>query len=604
MRTAKSPGESGRKRAQHGRHWSGRGIQSWQPRLWIASSLAGLISAVCVAGATYFVLDALAAQDAANRIQAAIEPAKAAAKDRDSTEITRVLIEVSDAAADFDQHTHGPLWDLAAKVPWVKDQVVPLMAAGEAMGELNTAVIAPLSEQDLALIESLPIKEGRIDPYLAEPFVPILRDAETVIQEQDTILQQVDLTGTVDKVSTGFVKLRDNLTDMLPGVQKANELVPMVPQLLGAGTERTYLVMVQNNAEIRATGGIGGAFIELHITDGLIEKGDYVSQADLTKGEVGTVSAEELALFGPTLVTTGQDLNYTPEFPRVAELVTAFWLRDVGRTPSAIVAIDPVALQYLLDNIEPVTANGLTMDGDNVADVLLRDSYLTFPEPAAQDVFFGTAASVIFSEILGGNVDLKGVLQAIDERRIVAWSPDDAEKDFFSLVEMDGTFLEHDNTVGIFMNDRTGAKLGYYVDAKATLVAQCAAGATTSLTATYDVALNFEGDMNAVADYVAGGFYYSDAPRGSYASYVLMYAPAGTQITGMTINGEVAEFTVLTHEGRNVVKTRIEIAPLQSVSLSYTMEGDFPEDLKPIVSPLSSPDVYTTWVDAKQLACG
>ena len=195
-----------RSRARHGRHWSGKGLLGHRIRRVVMLVLIGVVTAGAVGTLTAFGLQVLAAKDAADHIQATIQPAKDAAKARDAAKITDVLIQLSDASAAFDHYTHGPLWNLAAKVPWVKAQVVPLMAAGEAMGELNTKVVAPLSKQNLSLIEKFPIKDGRIDPYVAQPFVPILADAQTVITEQDAKLGAVDLTGTNPKISSGFIK--------------------------------------------------------------------------------------------------------------------------------------------------------------------------------------------------------------------------------------------------------------------------------------------------------------------------------------------------------------------------------------------------------------
>ena len=38
-----------------------------------------------------------------------------------------------------------------------------------------------------------------------------------------------------------------------------NEIAPVLPQMLGDGGSRTYLLMAQQNAELRATGGLPGS---------------------------------------------------------------------------------------------------------------------------------------------------------------------------------------------------------------------------------------------------------------------------------------------------------------------------------------------------------
>jgi hypothetical protein len=85
---------------------------------------------------------------------------------------------------------------------------------------------------------------------------------------------------------------------------------------------------------------------------------------------------------------------------------------------------------------------------------------------------------------------------------------------------------------------------------------------------------------------------------------VFLYAPAGAQVTDFKVNGDSTAFEVLPYEGRSVLKYRIQISPGESVALSYTLAGNISADVTPVVTPLSTPDVYTKWVDSSGLKCG
>ena len=65
---------------------------------------------------------------------------------------------------------------------------------------------------------------------------------------------------------------------------KASYAVRLLPTMLGAEEKRTYLVLFQNNAEVRATGGIPGAFAVMTAHRGRISLGAQGSSTDIGQG--------------------------------------------------------------------------------------------------------------------------------------------------------------------------------------------------------------------------------------------------------------------------------------------------------------------------------
>ncbi len=107
----------------------------------------------------------------------------------------------------------------------------------------------------------------------------------------------------------------------------------VLPGFLGGDGPRNYLLVFQNNAEIRATGGIPGSWAELHADDGKLE---IVRQG--TGGEFGRrdtpvlpLSDGELAVYSDLLGVYFQDATFTPDFPRAAQLMSARWQEKYER---------------------------------------------------------------------------------------------------------------------------------------------------------------------------------------------------------------------------------------------------------------------------------
>src|SRR4029078_8331162 len=106
---------------------------------------------------------------------------------------------------------------------------------------------------------------------------------------------------------------RGNAVDADPSSPHAVLATKLPPPMRGADGKRTYLVMFQNNAEIRATGGLPGAFATLTADHGRLS---LHSQGDATvlredRKPVLPLRADELALFSSRLAVYAGDSTFT-----------------------------------------------------------------------------------------------------------------------------------------------------------------------------------------------------------------------------------------------------------------------------------------------------
>ena len=93
--------------------------------------------------------------------------------------------------------------------------------------------------------------------------------------------------------------------------------------MLGDG-DRDYLLVFQNNAEIRATGGLPGAVRVVEADDGKVDarpvRTRRITSAQRTPPTLPMTEAERASTTG---ISAGYFLNagMTPDFPRAAELI-------------------------------------------------------------------------------------------------------------------------------------------------------------------------------------------------------------------------------------------------------------------------------------------
>ena len=221
---------------------------------------------------------------------------------------------------------------------------------------------------------------------------------------------------------------------------------------------------MQNNAEIRATGGLPGAVSLLEADQGKVRLTRQMAGSAFPelKKPILPLTKEELSLYDRQLGTYFVDANFTPDFPRAAELWRARWERDLGDRIDGVLSLDPVTLSYLLEATGPIEApGGVTLTAENAVDELLNKVYSRFPDPKAQDAWFGLVAKRIFEEVSTGVDDPQRLVQALArgaaEHRVAVHSFDDAEQGRLAGTAVAGELV----TKGSSKTNRRGAAQGH-----------------------------------------------------------------------------------------------------------------------------------------------
>ena len=133
----------------------------------------------------------------------------------------------------------------------------------------------------------------------------------------------------------------------------------MLPPLLGADGPRSYMVTFQNEAELRGTGGLPGAFAILHADNGKLSFERFESDSELCCVQSGLDLGHEFDVLwsgGPPALYANS--NESPHFPYAARIWTAMWQRKTGQHLDGAITLDPTTLGYLLAVTGPATLAG------------------------------------------------------------------------------------------------------------------------------------------------------------------------------------------------------------------------------------------------------
>ncbi|QZY28776.1 DUF4012 domain-containing protein [Nocardioides coralli] len=516
--------------------------------------------------------DLLDARSAAERLRQTADEGQQA--QRDAADDLRA------AAADAAEHTDGLWWSVMTRVPVVGDDAAAVRALSGSLDTLTGRGLDPLA----TVLDLLPrlSHDGRVAIGVARQLqAPVAQAHGAVALARDEVagIEASDLSGAVREQFEEYVEM---VTDADAALASGLTATRALPTMLGGDEPRRYLLIFQNNAEIRATGGLPGSWATVEADRGrlrMARQGAGGGFAVLPE-PVGLSKAER-GIYGDVHGTYFVNANFTPDFPRAAELWRERFALDYPEEPlDGVVALDPVALSYLLGGAGPVETRGTTLTPDNIVDELLHRPYLELT-PGEQDRLFADTARAVFDAVTGdpeSPVDLvQGLSRASAEGRLLVAPFENAEAELLAGSDVLGALPGDDGEtphVHVALNDATGSKMSYFLRYYGDVSAGGCQDGRQSLQGSVTLRQSISPrDARVLPDYVTGGGRYGTTP-GSQLVLMRIYAPHGGSIGEIRLNGErVDKFTKIVElDGRPVATVVAALSSTDDVVVRWDME--------------------------------
>lgn len=523
----------------------------------------------------------------------------------------RSLSEHTQAAHEL---TSDPIWAIVAQTPWIGPQLQAVSTVIASADELLRQGVLPLAESTQAgALDALKPINGRIDTSSLTSIKAPAEQAAVRADDALSAVRHVNRTPLVGKLGDAVDQSEELFSRAAGALDALSTATQVLPGMLGESGQRSYLVLVQNNAELRSLGGIAGTALLLRTDAGAIslvgtESGTALSAG--IRGPVTTLPDDVQAIYGTRPARYFQNLTQVPDFTFDGPLARDMYRQLTGNEVDGVIAIDPVLLSYLLKATGPVVLpDGSTINADNAAPLFLSEVYKRYPDPTTQDAFFAASSASIFSAFVEGRGSSTGLLTALargaNERRVLLWSAHEAEQALLDSSSMAGKLpVTDDDTArfGVYFNDAAGSKMSYYLKPKASLnwsgCGVAGLSVTRQLTLTLDLTSSAPADAaTSLPLYVTANGYFGVAP-GITAVTGSIYLPHGyTLVSTQLSNGST--YTSGTHQGREVLTYGVNLQPGQTESVSVVVETtSAAPDAEAVVTPTAdqsiSPVVSTT----------
>jgi hypothetical protein len=503
------------------------------------------------------------------------------------------LRSAADHAGRAHRYTSGPVWYLAARIPVLGDPLRSVCGAAWAADRVTSEVLPPLAGVATDLGGRARRGDPRIDLTVLREAGGELERAARAAAETRAATARLPHHTWLPPVDRARMGLSGQLDRLAPTAADAATAARVFPAMLGERARRRYLVIFQNSAEARGTGGLPGAFAVLSAHAGRLAFEDFGNDTEMKHARAQVdLGAEYTAAYGQNDPTgTWVNGNLSPHFPYAARIWSDAWRRHSRRPVDGVIALDPGAMAGLLGAAGPARLPGGTMvSAANVVDLTERSSYAAYRDTKRRKDFFVSVAEAGAGRLISASADVRRLprlLLALHRQlgagRIVAWSAHASEQRELERRHFAGALPDGPAPfAGLVVNNAAGSKLDYYLDRRLEWApGACGPGGRK---VTVSVTLTNRAPASGLPPYVTQR---GDDPP--YATHpgdnrltVSYFATSGADLASAELDGRTQLVAAATERGHPVFTLDVELPARSTRRITFRLV-ERPDTRTPVV---------------------
>ncbi|WP_191971771.1 DUF4012 domain-containing protein [Streptomyces luteolifulvus] len=541
-------------------------------------------AALCLAGVAWIGVTGLLARSELLNVQRELSTLKQSvtspAGNTPGASPEETMRKAAAHAARAHQLTTGPAWFMASQVPYLGRPVSTVRGISEAADRLTGDVLPPMVE-----LVARPIDDAGhqgLGALLSElrGKAPAFDRAARAAADTRRLADGLPRSPWVPGVDRARTRLVTQLRRTAPAMADMAVAGRVLPSMLGADGLRRYIVVFQNTAEARGTGGLPGAFAVLTADQGKLSFETFGTDTMLAHVRPTVdLGAEYRAQYGRMDPTgTWANSNVSPHFPYAARIWTAVWRKHSGQRVDGAAAVDPSALARLLRATGPGRLpDGTPLTADNVLDLTERTGYARFTDSRERKEFLlgvARAAATTFTGALSTPRQLPELLRAAyditQEGRLKVWSAERREQGLLQQHPLAGAMPARPGPLaGVVVNNAAGGKLDYYLERKLHWIPGQCTRRGRMVTARVTVAN--QAPASGLPPYVTQRVDkppYATRP-GDNRLLLSYYASAGAQLNDVSMDGRQVSVAGTVERGHAVYTLDVELPAGSSRTLTF-----------------------------------
>ncbi len=314
--------------------------------------------------------------------------------------------------------------------------------------------------------------------------------------------------------------------------------VDAIPILLSTQVNKTYLVLFQNNMELRPAGGFIGSYGVLKIQKGRVADFSIHDVYDADGQLKGHIEPPyPIRRYIPMVHWYLRDSNFDVDFAKSAQDTAFFLKEETGETVDGVMAVDVTFIKYLLQALGPIPLSDYneTVTAQNLYVLTQRHAEKNFFPGSSQKKDFLRSLFVALENKLtnGKNISYEKLMnvleQSIEEKHLLVAVSEQSTQNLFTVNKLSSSLLQNqtgkqneiEDFLGINEANLGTNKANFFLKRKINDAVFVGKDKITS-----KVALSY---FNA-----SNGW-----PGGDYKMYLRFILPSGSALSSVSINGEV-----------------------------------------------------------------
>ena len=398
-------------------------------------------------------------------------------------------------------------------------------------GNDSEAVVTQISSGE-RVVELLGVGRGRF------------ASADSHLAAAKSQMDKIDLSSAPGNIVMSLEQLNKYYSELYNVNKVLTDSPDFLTAALGLDSERNYLVLSQNNDELRPSGGYLSTYGWLTIRNGRVTNYNYSPTTATSPNPPSASLASQLNIPSWWLrysepIYAAWDGSWYADFPSTARM--AMWYYNTGNNPQSpvdgAISIDITGFEYLLDVLGSVTVPGydVTVSSSNFRNVVY-DIRAYGGGEVPHKRFIAALYQKIFTEWQNVSFDTEkntalfgALVRALQEKHIMMYFNDDRLNEAVNLLGWSGEqmaptnsdyLMAVDTNLGNKSNSSVIRQLTYDVDLQAD------GSVTGRTTVSYDYSARVAADDPGVNPDVNGPLDYSNLFQ--------LFVPAGTTLTGTT----------------------------------------------------------------------
>ncbi len=323
-----------------------------------------------------------------------------------------------------------------------------LFEAGQNLSLAGTTMLGGFSGT-LLDASGLPIRETYAD------IKNTLTEGVRYLDEAISDLDKVNLAYVPEKEKEKFLEARAKLPALNNALKNLIDNGGLAMKALGADSAKKYLLLFENNHEIRAGGGFIGTYGIIEIDKGKIVN-FFIDDIYNPDGQLLEKIIPPQPIQRISDAWSMHDANWFADFPTSAKKVALFYEKTGGPTVDGVIAATPALIKKLLEMTGPIemAEYGKTVDANNFTEVaqyeaeINYDKELNRPKKFIGDLWKEMEGKVFNMDKNKAVSFLETVNQLLKEKQILVYFSDSDMENFVlkngwggQLVDTDGDFI-------------------------------------------------------------------------------------------------------------------------------------------------------------------